>query len=145
VREPAREDSLIVLAARQQEAVLTLSIDRHASSELGIDGFAHVVADGVQKRGRDVYVQTDVDWPRGEERLYQHVFSQIEGDRTVNYYLGVADLGAGFAALLLSGPADAETPDLDATFYELLGKLELVPEGEPTGSAAGNDSGGLRR
>ncbi len=137
-RDPAREDSLVVLAARHHEAKLELSVDRNASNELGVDGYAHVIAERVQKLGRDIYVQTDVDWPRGEERLYQHVFTQTEGTRTVAYYLGTADLGAGFAALLLSGPADAEAPDLDATFYELLGKLELVPESDTTGSMSGD-------
>lgn len=129
-RDPAREDSLVSLAAHNHDATLELSIDRSVSSELGLDGFAHVVADRVQKLGRDVYVQTDVDWPRGEERLYQHVFTQTEGERTFAYYLGTADLGMGYAALLLRGPADAEEPDLDATFYELLGKLELLPESD---------------
>lgn len=140
-RDAAREDSVVVLAARHDEAKLTLSVDRNASSELGVDGYAHVIAERAQKLGRDVYVQTDVDWPRGEERLYQHVFTQTEGERTIAYYLGTADLGAGFAALLLSGPADAEAPDLDATFYELLGKLELVPESDTTGSMSGGGNG----
>ena len=140
-RDPAHEDSLVSLAAHHHEATLQLSIDRSASNELGLDGFAHVVADKVQKIGRDVYVQTDVDWPRGEERLYQHVFTQVEGERTFAYYLGIADVGAGYAVLVLRGPADAVEPDLDATFYELLGKLELLPDGEATDSVSTERNG----
>jgi hypothetical protein len=120
-------------------------VDREASRELGLDGYAHAVAARLQSRGKNVYVQTDVDFPRDRDTLYQHIFTQEEGGATVGYYLGVADLGQGLGYLLLTGPQDEDAAKLERTFYELLGSMELVPESASTPPATAPERDGVSK
>jgi hypothetical protein len=124
-------DSQAVVEARRGPARLVLAVDRSASGEVGLDGYAHQVAEKLQARGRDVYVQIDVDYPRSSGALYQMVFTQTEGGQQTIYYLGVAGLGQGYASLLVHAPMDSLDKDQQATlhddFYRLLDTLDLAP------------------
>lgn len=123
-------DSLATLAARRGDAQLQLCVDRGASRELGLDGYAHQIAARLQARGHDVYVQTDVEFQRPGCKMYQHTFTQIEGTTPMLYYLGVADLGQGYGSLQIWGPDD-ETEGakaLEQLFYDLMSRMEFVPE-----------------
>ena len=120
-------DSLAIFAAQRGEARLQLCVDRGASPELGLDGYAHLVAARLQGRGRAVYVQTDVDFQRPEVKMYQHTFTQTEGTKEMAYYIGVADLGHGVGTLQVWG-LDDEAKSLEKLFYELMTTMEFVPE-----------------
>lgn len=131
-------DTLAILEAVRGPARLVLGVDRTASNDLGSDGYAHVLADILHARGKDVYVQTDVVFPRPNGDLYEHVFVQTEGREQINYYLAVTDLGSGYGYLQISGPANLESPDLHTLFYDLLAQLERVREDTAaTSSGAG--------
>jgi hypothetical protein len=121
-------DSLAVFAAQRGEDRMELAVDRAASQELGLDGYAHQVAARLQRNGRNVYVQTDVDFARPNVKMYQHTFTQMEGTEEIAYYLGVVDLGQGMGYLRLSGPDVDESKNLEKLFYELLNSMQLVVE-----------------
>jgi hypothetical protein len=131
-------DSLAILEAERGPARLAVVVDRQASLEIGLDGYAHTVAERLQRRGQGVYVLTDVDFPREGGRFYQHVFTQTEGDNQVIYYLGVADLGQGIGYLLLTGPNEGDLSVYETAFYGILNTMELVPA---VGSAGGDTPG----
>ena len=137
-------DSNVILEAEHGESHLRLIVDRTASNELRVDGYAHTVAERLQRRGRDVYVQTDVQFPREDRILYQHVFTQNEGPVEMTYFIGTADLTQGYGCLLLWGATDSVQPLLEKTFYELLQSMEFVPESRPASApASGGDAGGI--
>jgi hypothetical protein len=143
--EPPDADTLAIFAAVNGKNRLELVVDRGASNELGLDGYAHAVAANFQSHGKNVYVQTDVDFPRESDTLYQHIFMQDEGGEKIGYYLGVANLRQGLGYLWMRGPADDDTTNLERTFYELLGNMELVPENDsapaiPTAPAASDSA-----
>jgi hypothetical protein len=119
-------DSTVVVAASRGSARIRLAVDRRASREIGLDGYAHAVAAEIQRHGQDIYVQTDADYPRTNVRMYQHVFTQVENGERIGYWLGVMDLAHGFGSLLVTGPETTE-PALDELFYSLLGAVELAP------------------
>jgi hypothetical protein len=123
-------DSLAVLEAKRDGARLVLAVDRDASRATGIDGYAHTIATKLQRRGQDIYVQTDIDYPRAGARLYQHVFTQQEKGARIGYWLGAVDLEHGFGSLLVTGPVATE-PNLEPLFYSLLDAIEVVPETAP--------------
>jgi hypothetical protein len=140
--EPPDADSLAIFAAVNGKNRIELIVDRGASRELGLDGYAHTVATNLQAHGKNVYVQTDVDFPRDNDTLYQHIFTQEEGKEKIAYYVGVADLRQGLGYLLMRGPDEDDTTNLERTFYELLGSMELVPENDaaPAPPAAGDST-----
>jgi hypothetical protein len=133
-------DTTVRLVASRGPALLRLTVDRNAAPEIGLDGYAHALAATLQKRGQDIYVQTDVDYPRPSARLYQHVFTQVENGQRVGYWLGVVDLEHGVGALLVSGPVETE-PNLEPQFYALMDALEVapaMPPSRPSPSPRGN-------
>jgi hypothetical protein len=116
------------IVARKAGATLEIGVDREARDRLGAGGYAHVLAEDLQKRGSDVYVQTDVVYPRSDGlQLYQHVFSQTEGGQEKVYYIGAVEMQHGFGYVLIAEPKDGVTPVLDEDFYEILDKLQLIP------------------
>lgn len=139
-RLDAPADPNVILEASHGASHLQLVVDHAASNELRVDGYAHRVAEKLQQNGRSVYVQTDVQFPRDDRVLYQHVFIQTESDSEVVYYIGAADLNQGFGHLLMWGPADPDQPMLEKTFYELLRGMQFVPEAQP---AAAPDPAGV--
>jgi hypothetical protein len=136
----ARADSNLVLAAERGAARLRLVADHSASRELGLDGYAHTIANQLQQKGKDVYVQTDINFPRGEQSFYQHVFTQTENGEAVGYYIGTFDLVQGLGYLLVSGPTKDDSGELEKTFLDTLRQIELVPENAPA-SAPGQRNG----
>jgi hypothetical protein len=132
----ASRDSNVVLEAVHGTSRLRLVVDRTASRELGLDGYAHAIAGDLQKRGRNVYLQTDVNFPRGEETFYQLVFTQDESEINTGYYLGTFDLVQGFGYLLISGPTEGDEGVMDKTFYDALRELELRPANTPAAKPA---------
>ena len=134
-------DASAILEAEHGESHLLVLVDRQASNEVGVDGYAHAVAERLQKRGKGVYVQTDVQFPREDRMLYQHVFTQTEGETKVAYYIGAADLMQGYGCLLMWGPADDDQPLLEKTFYGLLRSMTLEPESQPESVPSGDGEG----
>ena len=117
----------LVAAARRAGARLEVGVDRAAKDRLGAGGYAHVLAQRIQQLGTEVYVHTDVAYPRDDRQLYQHVFAQVEDGRRVVYYIGVVELAPGFGYVLVTEPEDGDTPPVDQDFYKLLDTLEVVP------------------
>ena len=110
-----------------------VGVDRAAKDRLGAGGYAHVLAQRIQQRGTDVYVHTDVVYPRADRPLYQHVFAQVEGGHRIVYYIGVVELQPGFGYVLVTEPEDGDAPSMDADFYKLLDTLQVVPAGAAAG------------
>jgi hypothetical protein len=137
--EPAT-DSLAIFAAQQGSARLELCVDRTASNELGLDGYAHQIAARLQARGRGAYVQTDIEYPRAGAKMYQHIFTQTEGTQEMAYCLGVFALGQGMGSLQVWGPDDGDAQVLSKLFYNLLTNMEFVPESGPSAPAAADAS-----
>ena len=123
----ARQD--LVEVATRGGARLEVGVDRAAKDRLGAGGYAHVLAQRIQQRGTDVYVHTDVVYPRADRQLYQHVFAQVEVGHRVVYYIGVVELQPGFGYVLVSEPEDGDAPSVDADFYKILDTLQVVPAG----------------
>jgi hypothetical protein len=90
-------------------------------------------------------VLTDVDFPREGGKFYQHVFTQTEGTQKMAYYLGAVDLGQGLGYLLVTGPSEGDDAALEAVFYDLLGKMELLPAVAPSGHAGAAPGGASPR
>jgi hypothetical protein len=132
-------DSLEILAATRGKARMSLRVDRNVSREIGLDGYAHRLATAAQKTGKGIYVQTDIDYPRDIAPMYQHVFTQYEGEEQVGYYIGVVDLQQGYGALVMQGPVSAEAP-IDPLFYSLLDAMQLVPAASPPRANSGAPS-----
>jgi len=120
-----RSDLLVL--ARRAAASLEVGVDRAATDRLGAGGYAHVLAERIQKRGSDVYVQTDVVYPRPDGTpLYQLIFAQTEAERQVVYYIGVVELASGFGYIQLTEPQESETPEMDKDFYSILDTLRVA-------------------
>ena len=123
---PAGQDSSVLLAATRGTARLQVQVDRHASREIGLDGHAHAVASAVQKHGKGIYVQTDVNYPRKDAQVYQHIFTQYEGEEQFAYYIAVFDLTEGMGTLTIRGSVEKD-PGLEPLFYSLLETVRIVP------------------
>ncbi len=135
-REPDSTRPDLLMRAQRAGARLEVGVDRAATDRLGAGGYAHVLAERIQKRGSDVYVQTDVVYSRADATpLYQLVFSQTERERQVVYYIGVVELESGFGYIQLTEPQESETPAMDKDFYSILDTLHI---GGAAG-APGND------
>ena len=80
----------------------------------------------MQKRGKGIYVQTDVNYPRDLAPMYQHVFTQYQGLDQYSYLVGVVDLTDGFGALVVEGLTSGDV-SLDPVFYSLMDSMRLVP------------------
>lgn len=128
-------DSTVVFEATKGKARLALRINRRVSREIGLDGYAHQIASELQKRGKGIYVQTDVNYPRDLAPMYQHVFTQYQGLDQYTYLVGVVDLTDGFGALVVEGLTSGDV-SLDPVFYSLMDSMRLVP------AAAGAAKGG---
>ena len=131
-------DSLAIVAAQRGAARLLLSVDRRASRELGLDGYAHQVAARLQARGHDVYVQTDVRLPAA--RL-QDVPAHLHPDRGHEadglLHRGRRP-GPGGRLLLMWGPTRGRRRSrLEKLFYDLLRAWRFVPESQPQRSVGG--------
>ena len=117
----------LLMLARRADARLEVGVDRAATDRLGAGGYAHVLAERIQKRGNNVYVQTDVVYPRPDTvPLYQLIFAQTEGERQVVYYIGVVELTPGFGYIQLTEPQEGETPAIDKDFYSILDTLRVA-------------------
>jgi len=119
-------DSSTVFEAQRGKARLSLRVDRRVSREIGLDGYAHEIAAELQKRGKGIYVQTDVNYPRDLAPMYQHVFTQYQGVDQYTYLVGVVDLTDGFGALVVEGLTTGDV-SLDPVFYSLMDSMRLVP------------------
>jgi hypothetical protein len=131
----------VLLEARRAGARLKVAVDRDATDRLGTNGYTHVLAARIQQHGTNVFVQTDVVFPRPDGlRLYEHVFTQLEEGRQVVYHLGVADLGRGFGTVQITEPKDGRTPAVADDFKHILETLRVVPATEELRASAGRDS-----
>jgi hypothetical protein len=131
----------VLLEARRAGARLKVAIDRDATDRLGPNGYTHVLAARIQQHGTNVFVQTDVVFPRPDGlRLYEHVFTQLEEGRQVVYYLGVADLTRGFGSVQITEPKDGRTPSVAADFKHILETMRVVPMTEEERASAARDS-----
>ncbi len=140
VEEKTTAAAGILQVAHRAGGRLEVGADRTAMDRLGASGYAHALAERVQKRGTDVYAHTDVPYERPDgKKLYQHVFAQTEGGRQVVYYIGAAELEPGFGYVLISEPKDGVTPALDVDFYKILDTLEIVSPPAPPPATGGGD------
>ena len=131
----------VLLEARRAGARLKVAVDRDATDRLGTNGYTHVLAARIQQHGTNVFVQTDVVFPRPDGlRLYEHVFTQLEEGRQVVYHLGVADLSHGFGYVQITEPRDGRTPGVADDFKHILETLRVVPATEELRASAGRDS-----
>ena len=121
-----RTDSSVVFEAVRGKARLSLHVDRRVSREIGLDGYAHQIASDLQKRGKGIYVQTDVNYNRDIAAMYQHVFTQYQGVDQFTYLIGVVDLAEGFGALVVEGPTSGDVA-VEPAFYSLMDSMRLVP------------------
>jgi hypothetical protein len=127
--DPASAPAGVLLRAHRSGAKLEVAVDHDAQDRLGISGYTHALAQQIRQAGSDVYIHTDVEFPRADGvRLYQHIFTQVEEGKKVVYYIGVADLKPGYGYVRISEPQDGTTPSAEGDFYRILDTLELVPD-----------------
>jgi hypothetical protein len=128
-------DSSVVFEAVRDKARLSLHVDRQVSREIGLDGYAHQIASELQKRGKGIYVQTDVNYNRDIAPMYQHVFTQYQGVDQFTYLIGVVDLTDGFGALVVEGVTNGDV-SLEPAFYSLMDSMRLVPAATASGTGS---------
>ncbi|UCE04004.1 MAG: hypothetical protein JSW67_07470 [Candidatus Latescibacterota bacterium] len=143
--DPASAPAGVKLRASRAGARLEVAVDpRRAGDRLGISGYTHELAQQIRQAGSDVYIHTDVEFPRADGvRLYQHIFTQVEEGKKVVYYIGVADLKPGYGYVRISEPQDGTTPSAEADFYRILDTLELLPDSSAVNGS--NLTGGSSR
>ena len=140
-RVDASADSQVILSARRGEARLEARLDRQAHHSVGVDGYIHGLAENLQGRGGNVYVQIDIDFPRKDLKMYQHIFSQTEaGKGEMVYCLGAVELPRGYGYVLVSGPSGEHDPFVQADFFTILEGLSVVPA-DADGAAAADSIG----
>jgi len=128
-----------VLVAQRPGASLRILVDHDAQDPLGIGGFAHSLAESLQARGQNVYIQSDVAIRRDGLDLYELVFEQEEAGQGVIYYLAVTDLKRGFGCVVIREVRAGNAPLVRADFDRILENLALVPVEDASAESAEKD------